>query len=150
MRRQAFVLRFMMSPLVSDMRVDERMIEHRVQCRRDVRRRVRGIEKARRRAALQTCWNVRYVVVGVIVLVTGEAGIHGRDLLVGYVEHRHDDAASFERRAVSCGIDHGGMVAAGPAAVGNAFYLWVLRTVGDEENIRERVIIGTAVTYAGD
>jgi hypothetical protein len=42
------------------------------------------------------------------------------------------------------------VVAAGPAAVGNAFCLVVLCAVGDEEDERQRVVRGAAVADVGD
>jgi hypothetical protein len=121
----------------------ERLLEHRVQRRGDVRRRVCRKEEIRRCAGLKAGRNIRDVVVGVIVFVTGKRGIHRLDLLVGNVEHGNDNAAVLEVGAgtgIGVGdiIQHGGMVTAGPTAVGNAFCLVVLRAVGDQEDKSQR------------
>src|ERR1700730_3547231 len=136
-------------PSIREVGGDERVVEHGLQRILDIRWCVRRVEVTaprigRRRAALQTGRDVRDVVVGIGVFVTSEGGVYRVDRLVGNVEDGNDDAAALEL-AADGGVDgvyHRGVVAAGPAAVGDALDLRILCAVGDEENIRQRVVRG--------
>src|SRR5215211_1276695 len=125
--------------LVRDMRGDQSLLEHGVKRGRDVGRRIGREKEVRRRAALKASRNVRDISVGVNVLTAGEGRVLRRDGLVWNVKYRDHDAPVLEWLAQCRRVQHGGMIAAGPAAAVDAFGLGILRAISDEENIGQSI-----------
>src|SRR3954471_13589708 len=131
--------------LVRDMGGDQSLLEHGVKRGRDIGRRIGGEKEVRGRAALKAGRNVRDVSVGVDILTAGEGRVLRRDGLVWNIKYRDHDAAVLEWLAQCRRVQHGGMIAAGPAAAVDAFGLGILRAIGDEENIGQSIRRGGAI-----
>src|SRR5882762_8791052 len=128
----------------------QRLIEHRVQGGGNVRGRICGEEEFRRRAGLKTGRYVGDVTVREAVFITGERGVWILYRLVGNIKHGNDNTAVLERLAQCRGVQHGGVVASRPATSVKRFDLGVLRTDGDEEDVRKRIVGCAAVADTAD